>query len=103
PQMRSFPLHGLFFVRSTAICEKRMKESRRKLHWCRPVTDSASDGTLSLYQMYCPCSRKIFEIFTFFFLASRFSGADGDRTRNLVNAIHARSQLRHGPEHFPKL
>ena len=31
------------------------------------------------------------------------SGADGDRTRNLVNAIHARSQLRHGPKHFPKL
>ena len=24
-------------------------------------------------------------------------GADGDRTRDLVNAIHARSQLRHSP------
>ncbi len=29
------------------------------------------------------------------------SGADGDRTRNLQNAILARSQLRHGPNASP--
>ena len=29
-------------------------------------------------------------------------GADGDRTRDLVNAIHARSQLRHSPNSGPE-
>src|SRR5262249_54402769 len=30
-------------------------------------------------------------------LVAGFGGADGDRTRDLVNAIHARSQLRYSP------